>query len=149
MSKKKFWIILILISWSNYYLLYRAINCELNSNYYFNFDNMASLIFIPIIYIIVVAIKIGVNILTFVDAFYFSSCATINFGLFFIHKKDSILCKIINIVFYISILALIIPCYKSGIQNNIIGSFYFISNQLLLLLYFIWFRNSKIFKGRV
>lgn len=145
MNKKKFWGLLLLLSWINYYLLYCAIKYELNANLYSDMDNMASILFIPIIYIGVAIIKIGMNVFSFIDVIYFPLHTKINLNLFLINKKDFLLWKIISILFYMGIILFMIACCKSWMQNNIIGSVYFISNQLLLFLYLVWFRNSQFF----
>jgi hypothetical protein len=96
MNKKLFFLITIIMSWLNFYLLHCSISFEIIKNTYSDKDNMAFLLFLPIFYIVVVIIKIGMNLfLSYVMLFLFPN-SRVDFKLVFISKMDTVLWKIIQ-----------------------------------------------------
>jgi hypothetical protein len=131
------------MSWLNFYLLHCSISFELIQNTYSDKDNMAFLLFLPIFYIVVAIIKVGMNLFLLYAMIFLSKNSRIDFKLVLISKMDAILWKIISAGLYAGIIILMVACYKFLVQNNVIGCIYSISSGFLMILYIIAFSELR------
>jgi hypothetical protein len=143
MNKKLFFLITIIMSWLNFYLLHCSISFELIQNTYSDKDNMAFLLFLPIFYIVVAIIKVGMNLFLLYAMIFLSKNSRIDFKLVLISKMDAILWKIISAGLCVGIIILMVACYKFLVQNNVIGCIYSISSGFLMILYIIAFSELR------
>jgi hypothetical protein len=104
---------------------------------------MAFLLFLPIFYIVVAIIKVGMNLFLLYAMIFLSKNSRIDFKLVLISKMDAILWKIISAGLCVGIIILMVACYKFLVQNNVIGCIYSISSGFLMILYIIAFSELR------
>lgn len=142
MKKKTFLVFILFLIWLNYLLSYEYVKIMMDTADASKVSNTIVLLAFPIMWNYGTAIiKIITSIVLIIITLIYQTNEYVDIRKIFYSSYDSLIWKIVSILFYIAIVLFVAYMLWSNVKYSFLGITWFLSSILLASSYFVWIKN--------